>query len=82
MELYSATYIDLDNPYGEANKPCKIFSDTIDAPPDMAWGIREVLYLHSNSVIIRVTGVKTNGAYMRIWVRAYNWGEWTPWYEC
>ena len=80
--LDSACYINLDNPYGDWNKPCVIQSTTIDAPPDMAWGIREVLYIGNKAVILRVTGVKSDGATMCIWVRAYNYNNWTPWREC
>lgn len=80
--LASATYINLDNAYGDWNKPCVIQSNTADAPPDMAWGIREVLYIGGQAVILRVTGVKTDGGTMCIWVRAYNTGNWTAWREC
>lgn len=73
----NALHIDINDPYGYANIAFKINSDAVNIPADFAWGIREVLYISSTAVIVRLTGVKVNGATNIIWTNIYNNGNWT-----
>ena len=80
-QLIAAVIVDLNNPLGDWNKPCIVLSSTGNVPSDMAWGIKEVLYIDSNAVLIRITGCKTNGVDTAVWTSAYNHGTWTGWTE-
>lgn len=75
--LQSALYIDTKNPYGDWNTPCVVTNSTINAPTNIAWGIREVLFVGTNNVILRITGVKYDGATTALWTRVLNDGNWS-----
>ena len=78
----NALYINLNDPHGQENKTCIVnggFTENI--PSNLAWGIREVLYLSSNAIIVRITGIKTDGVTNVIFTNIYNYGKWTGWHE-
>lgn len=77
--LSNAWLIDLANPHGENNKPYMVGEQTQNIPDDLAWGIREVLYLSGDQVLLRITGVDLDGSYTSIWTCVYNFGSWSGW---
>ena len=78
----NALYINLNDPHGQENKTCIISGTfTENIPLDIAWGIREVLYLRSNAIIVRITGIKNDGVTNVILTNIYNYGKWTGWHE-
>lgn len=77
--LSNAWIIDLANPHGENNKPYMVGEQTQNIPDNLAWGIREVLYLSGEQVILRITGVELDGSYTSIWTCVYNFGSWSGW---
>lgn len=77
--LSNAWLIDLTNPHGENNKPYMVGEQTRNIPDNLAWGIREVLYLSGEQVILRITGVELDGSYTSIWTCVYNFGSWSGW---
>lgn len=77
--LSNAWLIDLANPHGENNKPYMVGEQTQNIPDNLAWGIREVLYLSGEQVILRITGVELDGSYTSIWTCVYNFGSWSGW---
>ena len=77
--LSNAWLIDLANPHGENNKPYMVGEQTQNIPDNLAWGIREVLYLSGDQVLLRITGVELDGSYTSIWTCVYNFGSWSGW---
>ena len=79
--ISDAMRVDLNDAYGVLNRPCMITSEGTmqNIPADCAWGIREVLYLNENMIVVRITGVKTSGTESKIWTNCYNYGTWTGW---
>lgn len=77
--LNNAWLIDLANPHGENNKPYMVGEQTQNIPDNLAWGIREVLYLSGDQVLLRITGVELDGSYTSIWTCVYNFGSWSGW---
>ena len=78
----NALYINLNDPHGQENKTCIVDGGfTKNIPSDLAWGVREVLYLSSNAIIVRITGIKTDGVTNVIFTNIYNYGKWTGWHE-
>lgn len=67
--------IDTGKADGELNRPCRVTNTMANSPTDLIWGFREVLFVDSNHVIVRITGLKTNGT-SAIWTRIFNNGEW------
>lgn len=80
-QLSAAVNVDLDNPLGDWNKPCIVLSSTANVPDNMAWGVKEVLYIDPNAVIIRITGCKSDGVNTAVWTGVYNHGSWSGWSE-
>lgn len=79
--ISNALNVDITNPQGVANKTY-IVTDTgttIESPPDIAWGIREVCFVNTNAVIVRITGIEKNGQTNCLWTNVYNYGNWTGW---
>ena len=79
--ISDALLVNLDNAYGVLNRPC-IVTDaetTMNRPTDCAWGIRETLFLNENMIVLRITGVKTDGLQSAVWTNCYNYGKWTGW---
>lgn len=77
--LSNARLVDLANPHGENNKPYMVGEQTQNIPDNLAWGIREVLYLSGEQVLLRITGVELDGSYTSIWTCVYNFGSWSGW---
>lgn len=77
----NALHVDLDNPYGYANRAFTIDGSASETPSDLAWGIREVLYINNAAIIVRLTGVKSDGTTNVIWTNIYNYGQWSGWQE-
>ena len=76
----NALAVDLSNPDSVLNKPHTINASTaINVPDGLAWGVREVLYIGSNAVIVRITGIAVDGSKNCIWTNIYNYGNWTGW---
>lgn len=79
--ISNALNVDITNPRGAANKTY-IVTDTgttIECPPDLAWGVREVCFVNVNAVIVRITGINKNGQTNCLWINVYNYGNWTGW---
>ena len=82
--LENALLVDTENNAGPNNYPRMVSSDATSAesiPSDLAWGIREVLYLSSQQILLRITGVKKDGSNTHIWTNVYNYGAWMGWSE-
>ncbi len=78
----NALYVNLNDPHGQENKTCVINSShTQNVPSDLAWGVREVSYMGSNAIMVRITGIKTDGVTNVILTNIYNYGKWTGWHE-
>ena len=77
--LSNAWLIDLANPHGENNKPYMVNEQTQNIPGNLAWGIREVLYLSGEQVLLRITGIERDGSSTSIWTCVYNFGSWSGW---
>lgn len=74
-----ALEIDATDPLSEANDPCLIGAaagntKSRNQPDDLLWGIREVIWSSEDQIIVRITGVGTDGK-SAIWTRAYT-GTW------
>lgn len=52
---------------------------TANLPEKLAWGVREVLYLHSKAVIIRIIGIESDGVTYCSWINIYNYDSWKGW---
>ena len=52
---------------------------TANLPEKLAWGVREVLYLDSKAVIIRIIGIESDDATYCSWINIYNSGSWKGW---
>lgn len=76
-----ALYIDINNPFGIENRACIVDSTSNNHPPNIGWGVREVLYVNHNGIILRVTGIKSDGSANAIWTNIYNYGSWRGWQE-
>ncbi len=82
--LKNALLVDPTNNDGANNYPYMVLNNTTSAesiPSDLAWGIREVLYLNGNQILLRITGVKKDGTNTSIWTNVYNYGAWMGWME-
>jgi hypothetical protein len=80
--LTNALLVNLSDPFGTENRSYIVLNpQTEGIPSDMAWGVREVLYINKDSVIARITGIKLNGSTTSLWVNAYNYGNWVGWRE-
>ena len=77
--MSNAWLVDLANTHGENNKPYMVGEQTQNIPDNLAWGIREVLYLSGDQVLLRITGVELDGSYTSIWTCVYNFGSWSGW---
>lgn len=83
--LKDALAVDLTNPYGTANKTARVdradgINGSYNLPPSCQFGVREVTWIATNWVIVRITGVDTRSI-PRIWVTEYNSGNgaWNGW---
>lgn len=72
--LDDALLATVDDPNSDLNWPYLIGSKTEGIPSDFHYGVREVLFLDTNYIIVRITGIATDGK-SAIWTRAYT-GTW------
>lgn len=81
--LTDSLQVDLYNAYGNPNRPMVVTDEhtTVNAIPNMAWGIRKVFYISSNQIILTVHGIKKDSATPGIWMNVYNFGNWVGWKE-
>ena len=70
--------VDINTSESSLNDAGIVTSATPNKPSDMEYGIREVLWVAQNKVIIRVTGVDTSGM-PAIWLNRYDGTNWTTW---
>ena len=78
--LSDALLIDLTDGGGENNFSKMVStSETINMPPDCAWGIRTVYWLGPDSICVQINGVTKDGQTSKIWTNCYNHGSWTGW---
>ena len=70
--------VDINTSESSLNDAGIVTSATPNKPSDMEYGIREVLWVAQNKVIIRVTGVDTSGA-PAIWLNRFNGTDWATW---
>lgn len=71
-------HVDISTSESPLNNAGIVTSATPNKPSDMDYGIREVLWVAQNKVIIRVTGVDTSGM-PAIWINRYDGTNWTTW---
>lgn len=77
--LSSGLNIDLNNMYGSANETGYVVKGTtINIPADCQLAIREVLYLDSTHIYLRLTGFTTSNT-LKTWLAFYNNGNWVSW---
>lgn len=79
--ITDAIRVDLTNPYGLNNKPYVVaYGITLyNLPDDIAWGIREVLWISEDKVMVRITGINKSGTKPVFYTNCYNAGYWTGW---
>lgn len=78
--IKSALLVDLSNPYADANKT-RYVDRAVDAtgmPSDCQWGVREVVQLTNNWVMVRIFGWSTDSQYA-IWTNVYITNKWFGW---
>lgn len=75
----NALLVDIDNSTGVENKPAICNSKSKNIPENFSWGIREVLYLNSSEIILRLTGIKNDGVTHILAINIYNHGHWIGW---
>ena len=73
--------VDITNQYSDLNKPRLIDGaiTTVNIPDQIAWGVREVVFINKNALIVRVTGLKQDAKTMVFYLNSYNYGNWTGW---
>ena len=71
-------HVDINISESPSNNAGVVTSATPNKPSDMDYGIREVLWVAKNKVMIRVTGVDTSGM-PAIWLNRYDGTNWTTW---
>lgn len=80
--ITSPLLVDLNNPFGEANKTAfvaNLNSGTTNLPSDCACGVREVSWVTGPIVMVRITGWTVNTNIPATWVNAYVNGKWLGW---
>jgi hypothetical protein len=80
--ITSPLLVDLNNPFGEANKTAFVAnwnSGTTNLPSDCACGVREVSWVTGPIVMVRITGWTVNTNIPATWVNAYVNGKWLGW---
>lgn len=78
--ISNALLIDTVSATGNANKIYAVVTSTINKPSNCAWGIREVFWIHSKAIIIRITGCTTDEKPHQ-WVSIYTENSWRGWME-
>ena len=79
--LTDCLMVDIVNQYSDLNKPRLIdgLTTTVNIPDQIAWGVREVVFINKNALIVRVTGLKQDAKTMVFYLNSYNYGDWTGW---
>lgn len=79
--IADALRIDTASAFGINNKPYVVAygTTTVNMPTDLAWGIREVLWITIDKVLVRITGINLSGTTSVIYTNCYNAGIWTGW---
>lgn len=80
--ITSPLLVDLNNPFGEANKTAFVAnwnSGTTNLPSDCACGVREVSWVTGPIVMVRITGWTVNTSIPATWVNVYVNGKWLGW---
>lgn len=79
--LQDALQVDIHNQYSDFNKMHTVVDSItkINMPDSVAWGVREVIFINENALIIRLTGLKTNATEIVTYYNAYNYGTWSGW---
>lgn len=74
--LSDALNVSIVNSDADVNKPHLVGGNTASAnqPSDLSWGIREVFWSSANHLIVKISGIATDGT-SAIWTRAYT-EEW------
>lgn len=78
--IADALGVDLTNPYGNANKTGRVDRKygSYNLPKNCQFGVREVTWVDTSWVIVRITGVSTQDRPMA-WVAEYSCGAWKGW---
>lgn len=78
--LSDALNVNLKDPNSDLHKPHLVGGATASTnqPSDLSYGIREVFWSSTNYLIVKITGVATDGT-SAIWTRAYSNGWETGW---
>lgn len=72
--------IDINNMDGEYNDAGIVTNSSQYAPTDLITGIREVFWISSSNIAVKINGISSTGWYKE-WVRYYNGSTWTEWNE-
>lgn len=77
----NALNIDISHDMSTLHKPHIVTESetTINCPPDLVFGVREVCFIRPNEIIVRITGLDKNKQANCIWTNIYNHGDWTGW---
>lgn len=80
--LNDCLQVDLNNPYAPLNQAHLIGTETtVNKPADLAWGVRQVFYLHADAIVVQIVGVNAAGNQTVTWYNAYNYGDWLGWFK-
>jgi hypothetical protein len=72
--------IDLINPFGTSNESGYVEKNlTSNLPADCELATREILWISSSQVFVRLTGFTTSNT-LKTWLNFYNNGAWVGWY--
>ena len=77
-EITNVLLVDTSVSESVLNNAGIVTSATPNKPSDMDYGLREVLWISKNKIIIRITGVDTSGL-PAIWINRYNGTDWATW---
>ena len=79
--IEDALLVNLKNAYGIHNRPWVVTAEltTKNMPTDCLWGIRETIFVKENTIIVRITGLKTDTSQIAVWTNCYNNGDWIGW---
>lgn len=76
-KISNALLIDTTNPLGNNNKAYYVATSTTNKPSNCSWAVREVMYIHSKAIVLRLTGSDNNGTPHQ-WFTYYD-GSWKNW---
>lgn len=72
--------VDTGNMNGANNDAGIVTNSSQYAPTDLVTGIREVFWISSSNIAIKINGISSTGWYKE-WFRHYNGSTWTAWNE-